>query len=166
MLAKLVRTALAVSALGVGATACGGDGGSGGTGPGPTTADLAITVTDGATLIGQGAPLSYTIVARNNGPDAVTGARVSDTFPTQLSSVTWTCTASSGSSCPASGAGTIAADVSLRAGGTATFTATGTVGGSGTLVNTATVTAPAGVTDPPGNNSATDGDTQDRKSVV
>ncbi len=159
MLAKLVRAVLSVSVVGVGATACGG-GGNGGTGPGPATADLAITVTDGMTAIGQGAPLTYTIVARNNGPGAVTGARVTDTFPAQLTGVTWTCTASTGSSCPASGAGTIGTDVSLPAGGTATFRATGTVGGSGTLVNTATITAPAGVTDAPGNNSATDSNTE------
>ncbi|MGH7674446.1 MAG: choice-of-anchor A family protein, partial [Gemmatimonadales bacterium] len=150
MLVKLVRAALAVSVLGVGAAACGGGGGdSGGTGPGPgpgpTTADLAITVTDGATVVGDGASLTYTIVVSNNGPDAVTGARVSDTFPVQLTGESWTCTASAGSSCPASGAGTIAADVSLRAAGTATFSATGTVSGAGTLVNTAVVTAPAGV---------------------
>lgn len=163
MLAKLVRAVLSVSVLGVGATACGG-GDSGGTGPGPgpgpTTADLAISITDGATVVGDGAPLTYTIIVTNLGPGAVTGARVSDTFPVQLVSVSWTCTASAASSCPASGAGTVAADVSLRAGGRATFTATGTVSGSGMLVNTARVTAPAGVTDPPGNNSATDGDTQ------
>ncbi|MGH7644694.1 MAG: hypothetical protein ACREMR_03815, partial [Gemmatimonadales bacterium] len=74
--------------------------------------------------------------------------------------MTWTCSASAGSSCPASGAGNIAAAIDLLAGGTATFLATGAVTGTGTITNVATVTAPGGVNDAAGNNSATDNDTQ------
>jgi len=161
MLAKLVRAALSVSVLGVGATACGG-GDNGGTGPGPgsTTADLAITNTDSLTLVIDGTPLVYTIVVTNLGPNPVTGARVDDAFPARLSSVTWTCAASAGSSCPAGGSGNIAATVNLLAAATATFSAAGTVTGTGALSNTASVTAPGGIYDPPGNNSATDDDTQ------
>src|SRR5437016_7169432 len=54
------------------------------------TADLSITKTDGVTSINQGATLTYTIVASNAGPSAVVAATVSDVFPAQLSSVTWT----------------------------------------------------------------------------
>src|SRR5207244_4108639 len=75
------------------------------------TADLAITKTDGVTAVNQGGTLTYTIVASNAGPSAVVGATVSDVFPAQLSSVTWTCAASAGSSCPASGSGNIGASV-------------------------------------------------------
>ena len=63
----------------------------------------------------------------------------------------------------ANGAGNINATVNLPVGGTATFTAVCNIsaGASGNLVNTATVAVPAGDTDPtPGNNSATDTDTQ------
>ncbi|MBL8995684.1 MAG: DUF11 domain-containing protein, partial [Gemmatimonadetes bacterium] len=123
------------------------------------TADLAITKTDGVTSVNQGGTVTYTIVVSNAGPSAVTGATVVDNFPLQLSSVTWTCAASAGSACPASGTGDFSASVDLLSGGTATFTATGTATGTGTLSNTATVTAPAGVNDPAGNNSATDGNT-------
>src|SRR5439155_1266879 len=125
------------------------------------TADLGITKTDGLTSVNQGATLTYTIVVSNAGPDAAaTGATVSDVFPAQLSGVTWTCAASAGSSCPASGSGNLNASVNLLNGGTATFTATATVtAASGTITNTATVTAPAGVSDPAGNNSATDNNT-------
>ena len=86
------------------------------------TADLSITKTDGLTSVNQGATLTYTIVASNAGPSAVVGATVSDVFPAQLSSVTWTCAASAGSSCPASGSGNLSALVNLLSGGTATFT--------------------------------------------
>ncbi|MDH5233795.1 MAG: hypothetical protein OEW77_02475 [Gemmatimonadota bacterium] len=123
------------------------------------TADLSITKTDGVAAVSDGGTVTYTIVARNAGPSAVTGATVTDVFPAQLSGVTWTCAASAGAICPASGSGNINATVDLPSGGTATFTASATVSGSGTITNTATVTAPAGVNDPAGNNSATDNTT-------
>src|SRR5439155_568375 len=123
------------------------------------TADLAVTKTDGLTAVNQGATLTYTIVASNAGPSAVVGATVSDVFPAQLTSPTWTCVASAGSACPASGSGNVNALVDLTSGGTATFTVTATVSGTGTISNTVTVTAPAGTNDPAGNNSATDNNT-------
>ena len=125
----------------------------------PGQADLSITKSDGGLEGRFGYPLVYTITATSGGPASVGGATVTDTLPAGLSGVTWTCSASAGSSCPASGAGNLAASVSLLSGGTATFTTTGTVvaGTPSPLLNTATITAPAGVTDPsPGNNSATE----------
>jgi uncharacterized repeat protein (TIGR01451 family) len=126
-------------------------------------ADLSITKTDGQTSVVPGSQVTYTITATNNGPSGVTGATVNDNFPASLSSVTWTCTASAGSSCgAATGSGNINTSVNLLTNGTATFTATGTLSRSatGTLDNTATVTPPAGVNDPnTANNSATDSDT-------
>ena len=125
-------------------------------------ADLAITKTDGVTSVNAGASTVYTIVAGNAGPSAVAGATVADTAPAGLTFGSWTCTASAGSSCPASGSGNLAAAVNLLSGGSATFTVNATVAGSatGSISNTATIAAPAGVTDPnPGNNSATDVDT-------
>ena len=127
------------------------------------TADLAITKTDGSLTAVPGAPITYTIVVINNGPFAVSGATVTDMIPAAITGVTWTCAASAGNSCPASGTGSISTSaVNLMKGGTATFTVQGTVSpsGSGSLSNTATVAVPAGFTDPvSGNNSATDTDT-------
>ena len=125
-------------------------------------ADLSITKTDGVTTVIPGNTVTYTIVATNAGPSAVTGATVADTFPATLTGVTWTCVATGGGSCTASGSGNIADTVNLPVGATATYTVTATVSATatGTLVNTATVTLPGGITDPtPGNNSATDTDT-------
>jgi uncharacterized repeat protein (TIGR01451 family) len=126
------------------------------------TADLSITKTDGVTSVNAGGSTIYTIVATNNGPSAVTGATVTDTAPTGLTIGGWTCAASAGSSCPASGSGNISASVNLLNGGTATFTVNATVASNatGSIANTATIAVPASVTDPtPGNNSATDTDT-------
>jgi uncharacterized repeat protein (TIGR01451 family) len=125
-------------------------------------ADLGVTKTNGQTTSVPGQSVTYTIVATNSGPSAVTSATVSDTPPAALQGVAWTCVASAGSSCPASGSGTIAASVNLLVNGTATFTMTATIqpGATGQLVNTASVSAPGGVLDPvAANNSGTDTDT-------
>ena len=127
------------------------------------SADVSVTKTDGRTQVGQGAVFAYTIVVGNAGPDAVTGVSLTDAFPAGFTGVAWTCAAAGGAACgAASGSGDIAGiTVDLPAGGTATFTATGTASGTGTLVNSVTVTSPAWVIDPvPGNDSATDGDTE------
>ncbi|TMH23704.1 MAG: DUF11 domain-containing protein, partial [Betaproteobacteria bacterium] len=126
------------------------------------TADLAVTKDDGTASVNAGGSTIYTIVATNNGPSAVIGATVTDTAPAGLTIGAWTCAASAGSSCPASGSGNISASVDLLNAGTATFTVNATVAGNaaGSIANTATIAAPVGVTDPtPGNNSATDTDT-------
>ncbi|HEY0553095.1 MAG TPA: hypothetical protein VGG20_02455, partial [Thermoanaerobaculia bacterium] len=125
-------------------------------------ADLAITKTDGKTTAVPGASVTYTITVANNGPSNASGVTVADSFPGILSGITWTCTASAGSHCTASGVGQILDVIDLASGGTAVYTATGTVSAAatGTLANTATVTAAAGVTElNPANNSATDTDT-------
>lgn len=124
--------------------------------------DLGVTKTDYTATALSGSPVTYTIRVVNNGPDAVTGAAVTDTVPGILTGVTWTCTAQAGSSCAAaSGSGSVSTTVNLANAGTATFTLRGTLTAtSGTLVNTASVAVPAGTSDlVPGNNSATDTDT-------
>ncbi len=125
------------------------------------TADLSVTKTDGQTTAVPGAPITYTMVVTNNGPSNVTGATVADTLPADLVSPTWTCVASAGSTCPASGAGNISHTVSLPVGGTATYTVNATVSSSstGNITNTITAAVPSGATDPIAiNNSATDVD--------
>ncbi|HUD42528.1 MAG TPA: proprotein convertase P-domain-containing protein [Dokdonella sp.] len=125
------------------------------------SADLSITKTDGVATVAAGGTLIYTIVASNAGPQAVTGATVTDTFPASCLAPTWTCAAAGGAGCPASGSGTIAASVDLPSGASVTFTATCPVDPSAaagsTISNTATIAAPAGTTDPdPSSDSATD----------
>ena len=127
-----------------------------------TQANLGITKTNGVSVVSPGQAVTYTIAASNAGPSAVTGAMVSDPPPAALTGVNWTCFATAGSSCPASGSGLIAASVNLLVNGVATFTMTATVSptATGTIVNTATIAAPGGVIDPnTANNLATDTDT-------
>jgi uncharacterized repeat protein (TIGR01451 family) len=128
-----------------------------------TLADLAITKSDGRTAVHPGDTLTYSVVVTNNGPANVTNAIVSDNPPTSLGSVTWTCSATTGSSCgSASGITSINSTVTLLSGGSATYTVSAVVNAApgGTVVNTATVTAPVGLVDTlTANNSATDTDT-------
>jgi uncharacterized repeat protein (TIGR01451 family) len=110
--------------------------------------DLSITKRDDGSAR-PGLPLVYTIVARNAGLEPVTGATVADVLPPQVVAGTWTCSASGGSSCPASGAGNLNALVDLAPGGSATFVITGTVaaGTARQIVNSASVSAPVSFSD-------------------
>src|SRR4030095_9160884 len=60
------------------------------------TADLAITKTNGVASVTAGSGVTYTIVASNAGPFAVTGATVADTLPASLTGVSWTCVGAGG----------------------------------------------------------------------
>ena len=124
-------------------------------------ADLSVTKTDGQASAVPGTQVTYTVTVTNAGPSFSGSATVTDPFPGAFTGATWTCVGSGGGVCPASGAGSIAAGVTLPPGGVATFTATGTIdpAATGSLANTATASVPAGVSDPAaGNNSATDTD--------
>ncbi|HRQ63609.1 MAG TPA: beta-propeller fold lactonase family protein [Xanthomonadaceae bacterium] len=54
-------------------------------------ANLDISKTDNRETAIPGASTDYVITLRNNGPDAVFGARVVDVFPPELQNVSWTC---------------------------------------------------------------------------
>jgi uncharacterized repeat protein (TIGR01451 family) len=126
------------------------------------TADIAIVKTDN--LAPQGAtagnPITYTIKVTNNGPSRANGITVTDALPAALLTPTWSCTATTGSTCGgATGAGSILSTVNLDPAGVATFVLVATVDGNatGSLVNKASVAYPVGITDPtPGVTESTD----------
>ena len=122
--------------------------------------DLSVTKTDNDLFAQPGDTVVYQIVVSNAGPSAAANAVFTDTAPASLSGVSWTCSASAGSTCPASGAGNaINTTVTLSPVGTVTFVVTATVVASaaGVIANTATIAAPVGVTETSsGNNTATD----------
>ena len=128
-----------------------------------SVANLGITKTDGSSIYTPGTDVTYTVNVTNSGPDAVIGATVSDPLPAGITAANWSCVASTGGSCTATGSGALSDKVNLPSGGSATYSMVMTVPVtfSGDLVNTATVQAPAGVIEPdPSNNTATDTDTQ------
>jgi CSLREA domain-containing protein/uncharacterized repeat protein (TIGR01451 family) len=124
-------------------------------------ADLAIIKRNGLRLVPGGQPSTYVLLVTNGGPQDVVNARVSDILPPQFSAASWTCTASSGASCPAAGTGTVDTLVNLAAGSSVTFalTATAQIAPEQVVTNTATVTPPANAPDPvPANNQSVDVD--------
>lgn len=133
-------------------------------------ADLSVVKTLNTTPVTPGMAIRYTIDVSNSGPSAVSGATVTDPMPSQLRNVSWTCTATAGSSCnDASGTGNINSTVNLLPSGKATFTVNATVSAdaTGNIINTATVIGPPGVADPnPGNGSSTSTTSLDPSSDV
>ncbi len=122
-------------------------------------ADLAIIKRNGLRLIPGGAPSTYVLLVSNAGPQAVVNARVTDILPAQFSNASWTCSASGGASCPASGAGNVDTLVSLPSGSSVVFalTATAQIAPEQVVTNRATVSPPANAPDPvPGNNESID----------
>lgn len=122
-------------------------------------ANVSITKTDGQTTDIPGTTIAYTITVSNSGPSNAPGTLISDTFPTTLTGVTWTCAGTGGGTCTGAGGGNINDTVNLPVGGAITYTVAAniSVSATGTLTNTATATVTGGITDPtPGNNTATD----------
>ena len=130
-------------------------------------ADLSITKTDGVSSVNAGGTTTYTLVASNAGPSAVTGALLTDLAISNLTVTNVICAAASGgAACPGSGV-TVAnlqgsgISVNLPASSSLTFTVAANVAGNatGSLTNTALLAVPNGTTDPtPGNNTASDTD--------
>ncbi|MEO5626180.1 MAG: hypothetical protein ABIQ70_09260 [Dokdonella sp.] len=123
-----------------------------------TDANVSTTVISSSTTYTPGAPLQYTVAVNNAGPISSTGTTVVDTFPSAYSGAVWTCAASSGASCTASGSGNIIDSANLPSGGQVVYTVNGTViaGTTGTLSNSATAIVHAPTTDPnPTDNTGT-----------
>jgi len=119
--------------------------------------DLSVSLTDGQNIAWPGDTLTYTLIVTNPGPSLLAGARVTDTFPANLTDILWDCSASAGSTCPAGGNDSLTVLVTLMPGGTATFIITTRITIGGLLTNVATVAAPPAATDPdPANNTASD----------
>ena len=122
-------------------------------------ADLAVTKTaapNGTYVPGQS--LNYTITVSNNGLSDLTGVNVTDSIPSSVNVVSWSCSASgTGADCDSAAAGTGATgatnsialpNVNLPKGTAIAISVVGTASVSSTaaIVNTVTATPPAGVT--------------------
>ncbi|AKJ08337.1 putative repeat protein (TIGR01451 family)/uncharacterized protein (TIGR03382 family) [Archangium gephyra] len=128
---------------------------------GATYADLSASLSDGVVAVGWDKPVHSVLTVTNHGPNAVTGASIDQDFPSDLTGISWTCTATGGATCPAaSGTGNLHTTANLPVGGTVTYTVDARVvpgSGSGTLTQRASVSVPAGIQDPNGgNNTAVD----------
>lgn len=129
--------------------------------------DLSVSKSNGVGSYRPGDLLVYSVILSNLGPDATPQVRIRDVAPAGLTNVGWTCVASNGAICPASGGtGTLDQLLSvLPSGGVLTYAYFGNVDGRPLeIVNTAEVLLPADTTieDPNlENNTATDRDVLD-----
>lgn len=124
-----------------------------------TAVDLGVSLSDGQASAVPGAPITYTLVVTHSGAITVTGATITTTTPATFINPTWTCIATVGSTCPASGTGNLNVTLTLAPTGSITFTITGAITSSagGTLTHTASAAPPLGIDDiVPANNTATD----------
>jgi uncharacterized repeat protein (TIGR01451 family) len=126
-------------------------------------ADIQVTKTDGFTQIAAGQSVTYTVEVRNNSTTAsAVGVPVSDPEPVGMTFTSWSCVASSGSTCgTATGANSIATTASLAPLGTATYTILATLDPASlatSLTNQVTINpSAAGILDTiSGNNTASD----------
>jgi uncharacterized repeat protein (TIGR01451 family) len=117
---------------------------------GVNEADVGVTMSADPVQYTAGAALTYTITIANAGPAAAANTTVVDAFPSDFTSASWTCAASGGASCAASGVGTIAQTVSLPAGSEIVYTVNGIVaaGTTGPLTNSATAVVGPPASDP------------------
>jgi uncharacterized repeat protein (TIGR01451 family) len=104
--------------------------------------------------------VTFTVAARNLGPESADGAVVTDVLPATITGTTWSCVAAGGASCTASGTGDVSDTLtSFPAGGVVTYTIAGTFESWDYFSNTAHVSPPAGVDD---NNDANNHATVER----
>ena len=125
------------------------------------SADLSVTKTDGVSYYTAGGTLTYTIRVVNNGPQAVVGATIGDSMPSQLTGWSWTCVPDFSSTCnvPASVVSPYTDTVNIPVGQGITYTVVANVAAvpTGTLVNTVSASVPPAFLDlVPANNTATD----------
>jgi uncharacterized repeat protein (TIGR01451 family) len=126
---------------------------------GGAVADLVVGNENKVDTVSAGGTYTWAVTVLNEGPSPVEGATLSDQPAAGLASCSWTCSASEGSSCSASGTGAIDDGVDLAAGGWVDYRLTCQVTDDADAANHAAVTLPAGVSDPdPGDNSAVDDD--------
>jgi len=134
-------------------------------------ADLSVVTTAPANVT-NGAPISWTIVVSNGGPQAGNGAQFSDTVPAVVTGVTASCGgATGGAVCGAvnvAGNAVTSTVATLPSGATVTITINGTAPQSGTFTDTAKIIAPAGTTDPtdPSNTGAGNNSSSANTTIV
>lgn len=122
-------------------------------------ADLTASKVASTPSLSLNATTNFTLTFGNNGPGSVTGARITDTLPSGLGTLTFVSVSVSGGGTLTSrtvAGTTFNGTATLPVGGTVTVVLRATGGAAGQVINTATIATPAGTTDPaPSNNAGT-----------
>jgi uncharacterized repeat protein (TIGR01451 family) len=120
-------------------------------------ADLEISMSYRTNFVSA---ITYIIVARNLGPDDAHRAVISDTFPTRLNSINWTCVGGGGASCLSNGSGDALHETlpSFPHGGVVTYTVRGRFDDWSFCTNVVSVNPPGNVWDPDMSNNTASAD--------
>ncbi|MGE0497779.1 MAG: hypothetical protein AB7I35_18680 [Ramlibacter sp.] len=123
------------------------------------SADLSATKVANTPSLVVGQTTTFTLTFVNPGPSGVTGARITDTLPTGMGTLTFVSASIAGSSTLTSrtiAGSTFNGTATLPVGSTLTVVLRAVAGAIGAVINTTTIAPPAGTTDTdPSNNSGT-----------
>jgi uncharacterized repeat protein (TIGR01451 family) len=125
-------------------------------------ADVSVTLTDGLQVVSQGQTVRWTLTVNNVGINGLAGVVVTTALSSNLSEITWTCRATTGSQCTSTGFGELTDSIDIASRGNVSYRITATVAADATDSVSVSVAAatPAGYVDlTPDNNRAMDTDT-------
>lgn len=132
-------------------------------------ADVSVTLSDGLSTVTAGQSVRYTLTVNNVGINGLAGVLVTTALSSNLSEITWTCRATTGSQCTSNGFGALSDSIDIASRGSVSYridaiVAEDAVGSVSVSVSAAT---PAGYIDlTPDNNRATDTDAlADQESI-
>lgn len=161
---RIRHVLLAAAALAAGvahAQSASGDSGAGDDTVQLPPADVSVTLTDGLTTVMPGQIVRWTLTVNNVGINGLAGVVVTTALSANLSEITWTCRASTGSQCTSNGFGEVTDSIDIASRGSVSYRITATVAANATGTVSVSVSAatPAGYIDlTPDNNRATDTD--------
>jgi len=125
-------------------------------------ADVSVTLTDGLKTVNPGQTIRWTMTINNVGINGLDGVLVTTALSSNLSQVTWTCRAATGSECTSNGFGAPSDSIDIASRGNVSYRINAIVSpnASGTVSVSVSAATPAGYIDlTPDNNRATDTDT-------
>lgn len=125
-------------------------------------ADVSVSLTDGLDTVSAGQTVRWTLTVNNVGINGLAGVIVTTALSSNLSQVTWTCRAATGSECTSNGFGAPSDSIDIASRGNVSYRINAIVSPDATGNVTVSVSAatPAGYIDlTPDNNRATDTDT-------
>ena len=125
-------------------------------------ADVSVTLSDGLSTVTAGQSVRYTLTVNNVGINGLAGVLVTTALSENLSQVTWTCRATTGSQCTSNGFGELTDSIDIASRGSVSYRIDAVVSpaASGSVSVSVSAATPSGYVDlTPDNNRATDTDT-------
>lgn len=124
-------------------------------------ADISVTLSDGLATVLPGQSVRWTLTVNNVGINGLAGVLVTTALSGNLSQITWTCRATTGSQCTSNGFGELSDSIDIASRGSVSYRMDAVVAQNATGSVSVSVSAatPAGYIDlTPDNNRATDTD--------